>query len=180
MIHFALSTEHCLIVLRGCGAVQTKADASAGGGIKKLAPIVLAISHILGCLWWYIGSVQLIDSEEYNPKDLESHWIGHYPAYGTTNILQGASVFQQYVLSFYWATASLSTNGQIGEANPQTFSEMLFACIIMLTSMTVYVYILGELSNHVMYQDEKLVATRRQVALRMRTLLNGFFFNNDW
>lgn len=146
--------------------MQTKADAGSAGGIRKLAPVVLAISHILGCLWWYIGSVGLMDGEDFNPKDLESHWIGHYPAFGTTNILHGASVLQQYCLSFYWASASLSTNGQIGEANPQTFNEMLFACVIMLTSMTVYVYILGELSNHVMNQDQKLVATRRQVPLK--------------
>lgn len=128
--------------------------------------MILAFSHLLGCAWWYIGSYSILeDPKDRVPGDLENHWIGHYPAFGTRDILEDASVVQQYCLSFYWATASLSTNGQIGTSHPKTYAEMLYACAIMLLSMTVYIYVLGELSDHVMNQDEKLVATRRQVAL---------------
>lgn len=119
---------------------------------------MIGASHVLGCSWWYIGTYKIKDE-----SDLINHWIGYYDAFGTGNVFRDANVLQQYVLSFFWATASLSTNGQIGDSTPKSFIEMMFACLIMLTSLTVYVYLLSELSDLVMNQDQELVVTRRQV-----------------
>lgn len=131
---------------------------------------MIGASHVLGCIWWYIGTYHIKDD-----SDLANHWIGHYEAFGTGNVLKDANVLQQYVLSFFWATASLSTNGQIGDSTPKSFTEMMFVCFIMLTSLTVYVYLLSELSDLVMNQDQELVVTRRQaralrVVLRFRSM----------
>lgn len=127
-------------------------------GLKRLIPIMFSASHILGCIWWYIGTHNVDEN-----SDLKKHWIGYYQAFGTTNVLADANVLEQYILCFFWATASLSTNGQIGDSQPKSFTEMIFGCVIMLHSLTVYVYLLSELSDLVMNQDQELVVTRRQV-----------------
>ena len=41
--------------------------------------------------------------------------------------------------------------------------QMLFTCVAMVLSLTIFAYILGEISNLVMDQDAELVKTRSQV-----------------
>lgn len=40
---------------------------------------------------------------------------------------------------------------------------MMFTCVSMVLSLTIFAYILGEISNLVMDQDAELVKTRSQV-----------------
>lgn len=67
------------------------------------------------------------------------------------------------VCSHYWVFASLTTNGLIGPMTPRNPLEISFTCMVMCVSLTVYAYILGEISNLVMKQDEELVATRSSI-----------------
>lgn len=41
---------------------------------------------------------------------------------------------------------------------------MVFTCVSMVMSLTIFAYILGEISNLVMDQDAELVKTRSQVS----------------
>lgn len=41
--------------------------------------------------------------------------------------------------------------------------QMMFTCVSMVMSLTIFAYILGEISNLVMDQDAELVKTRSQV-----------------
>lgn len=41
---------------------------------------------------------------------------------------------------------------------------MMFTCVSMVMSLTIFAYILGEISNLVMDQDAELVKTRLQVS----------------
>ena len=43
---------------------------------------------------------------------------------------------------------------------------MLFTCVSMVLSLTIFAYILGEISNLVMDQDAELVKTRTQVGVK--------------
>jgi len=43
--------------------------------------------------------------------------------------------------------------------------QMMFTCVSMVLSLTIFAYILGEISNLVMDQDAELVKTRSQVSL---------------
>ena len=45
--------------------------------------------------------------------------------------------------------------------------QMLFTCVSMVLSLTIFAYILGEISNLVMDQDAELVKTRTQVGVLM-------------
>ena len=42
--------------------------------------------------------------------------------------------------------------------------QMVFTCVSMVLSLTIFAYILGEISNLVMDQDAELVKTRTQVS----------------
>ena len=46
--------------------------------------------------------------------------------------------------------------------------QMLFTCVSMVMSLTIFAYILGEISNLVMDQDAELVKTRSQVQLMVQ------------
>ena len=41
--------------------------------------------------------------------------------------------------------------------------QMMFTCVSMVLTLTIFAYILGEISNLVMDQDAELVKTRSQV-----------------
>lgn len=71
----------------------------------------------------------------------------------------------QYCLSFYWVTATLATNGLVAGMLPSNWMEIGFTCVTMLISLTLYAYVLGEISNVVMKADEALVLQRSQLSL---------------
>ena len=66
-------------------------------------------------------------------------------------------------MSYFWVTATISTNGRIGDMNPITDAELAFACLVMVLNLTVYSYALGEVSAAVMKQDEDLVKQRQNI-----------------
>lgn len=130
------------------------------GGIKSLSPIIFGMNHVLACVWWYIGA-------KMNHSDLrpESHWVQHYNGFGCPmdEFLRCSSIEERYLVSYYWVFASLTTNGLVGDMTPKNMVEIAFTCIVMLVSLTLYAYVLGEISNLVMKQDEDLVATRSSI-----------------
>jgi hypothetical protein len=84
----------------------------------------------------------------------------------THNIMTGLNdCLTQYLLSMYWVATTLSTSGLVGDMTPSTWSEVAFTCFAMLVSLTLYAYVLGELSNAVMKKDELLVNQRSQLSL---------------
>ncbi|KAK9831937.1 hypothetical protein WJX81_001333 [Elliptochloris bilobata] len=94
---------------------------------------------------------------------LAQHWVGLYPAYGLPNVYQEATIWEQYLVSVYWCVSTLTTNGQVGAATPQNLAEMAFTAVLMVMTVTIFNYVLGEITNVIMAQDAALVATRAQV-----------------
>ena len=58
--------------------------------------------------------------------------------------------------------STLTTNGQVGAATPQNLGEMAFTAVLMVLTVTIFNYVLGEITNVIMAQDAALVATRAQ------------------
>ena len=52
--------------------------------------------------------------------------------------------------------------------------QMLFTCVSMVLSLTIFAYILGEISNLVMDQDAELVKTRTQVGVLINVVQTAF------
>ncbi|KAK3251424.1 hypothetical protein CYMTET_39234 [Cymbomonas tetramitiformis] len=146
-----------IIKLYGLIAGQSKGSNSKTvmGGMQRLMPMLLSICHVLACIWWYIG-VQYTGG-------MGRRWVEFYDGFGTEDIEEQGSIVQQYLLSVYWITTSLSTSGLIGSMFPKNYVEMLFTCVVMMVQLTLFKYVLGEISNLVMEQDAQLVETRRTV-----------------
>lgn len=73
--------------------------------------------------------------------------------------------------SFYWAASTLSASGLVGYTTPKNQGEMIFSIVCMLITMTMYAYVLGEISNQVIANGEALVQTRDQLSI-VRTFLS--------
>ena len=93
---------------------ETDGSHSAGNttivvGALKLLPVVLGVSHLLACIWWYIGTAPIVA----NPAASETgkHWVKFYPAFKSDAVYEDVAIYRQYFLSLYWVIASLSTNG---------------------------------------------------------------------
>eukprot|EP00854_Cymbomonas_tetramitiformis_P004787 gene4787-5854_t len=137
-------------------------EETVAAGMYRLLPTLMSISHILACVWWYIGDK--ID------VGLGSKWIDYFEGFGTRDIRAHGSIPEQYMLSIYWITTSLSTSGLIGDMQPKNWAEMLFTCVVMGVQLTFFKYVLGEISNLVMEQDAELVKTR-QTVMQMKNFI---------
>lgn len=88
------------------------------------------------------------------------------------------NVLWQYAYSFYWAASTLSTAGMIGYTTPKNQAEVLFTVVCMLITMTVYAYVLGEISNQVIASGEALVHTRDRLSI-VRTFITRRMLPKD-
>ena len=50
---------------------------------------------------------------------------------------------KQYLLSFYWACTSLTTNGLAGYMTPKNQTELTFTILCMVCTLTIYSYVVG-------------------------------------
>ena len=59
------------------------------------------------------------------------------------------TVFDQYLISLYWINTVLSTTGLIGAMSPTNEPEVVFTIVTMVINLTVYSYVLGQISDAV-------------------------------
>lgn len=139
--------------------------------ILQLLPLILGLTHLYGCIWWYIGTVGRVLSYTEN-VDLTGSWIYYYSGLGNQYVWStGVPIQKQYILSCYWAASTLSTAALVGDATPKNIGELVFTIWSMLTTLTVYAFVVGEISNAVMANDQALVNMREAVS-RLQTFLS--------
>lgn len=90
-------------------------------------------------------------------------WFSTFEGVGTVRQLEQSSVWNQYLVSFYWVATVLSTSGLIGDLNPSNQGEVIFTCVTMVVNITVFSYVLGQIAMAVEKQDEALVAKREKI-----------------
>lgn len=131
--------------------------------ILQLLPLILCLTHLFGCAWWYIGTVGR--AQEYSEAlRLRGSWIYYYSGLGYEHVWSSdVPVLKQYILSFYWAASTLSAAGLVGDMTPKNMVEMLATICSMLTTLTFYAFVVGEISNAVMANDQSLVSMREEV-----------------
>lgn len=138
---------------------------SIGGVLRRLMPMLVYTNHVGACLLWWVSADTYISSS--TSDSLFLRWTG----LGTDDIMnvegtadsEVISVLKQYLVSYFWVTATISTNGRIGDMNPITPAELGFSCVMMVLSLTLYSYALGEVSAAVMKQDEDMVKQRQNI-----------------
>lgn len=149
---------------------RSVAHTSVSKRILQLLPLVLGLTHVYGCIWWYIGTVgrRLTYTDH---VDLTGSWIYYYSGLGDQYIWStNVPIQKQYILSCYWAASTLSTAALVGDTTPKNIAELLFTIWSMLTTLTVYAFVVGEISNAVMANDQALVSMREAVS-RVQTFL---------
>jgi hypothetical protein len=102
-----------------------------------------------------------------NPHEKEAHWIYYYSGLGRSNIadFSEAHIGVQYLFSYYWCASTLSTAGRIGQVTPKTTAELTFTIVSMLFTSVFYGYVMGEITNLVMSNDDALVQKRQKFGL---------------
>lgn len=147
-------------------------------GILRMMPLILGLTHLYGCIWWYIGTVGRNLSSSKSTGEADS-WIYYYSGLGEVNLWDDqVSITKQYIFSCYWASSTLSTASLVGETTPKNKAEILFTIWSMLTTLTVYAYIVGEISNIIMASDQALVSMRDQMS-RVQKFLQRHRFPRD-
>ena len=59
----------------------------------------------------------------------------NYTKFGMEN---GASVWEQYLISLFWVGTTLTGNGSIGDVRPQNMVEILYCTGLMILSLTLF------------------------------------------
>lgn len=75
---------------------------------------------------------------------------GYYPGRPDDN------VWDKYLLALYYVMSTFTTNGLVEELNPSTYVEAGFATLLMLLNMTMFAYIIGEISSLIMEGDNEV------------------------
>jgi hypothetical protein len=114
-----------------------------------------------------VGSKLVGFAPHETPDEKADHWIYYYSGLGRETIskFQVAHVGLQYLFSYYWCASTLSTAGRVGPVTPKNTEELSFTIISMIFTSVFYGYVMGEITNLVMSNDDALVQKRHKFGL---------------
>mmetsp|Transcript_26024 Transcript_26024/g.58867 ORF Transcript_26024/g.58867 Transcript_26024/m.58867 type:complete len:2813 (-) Transcript_26024:149-8587(-) len=156
----------------------------------RLAILIGSVLHLISCFWFLMGrrGVGEVPSLPtwYEPPAASRRGGGgggsatgssQYTSYGGIYSNQSAA-WDQYLLSFYWISSTVSGNGVIGDMNPQNYGEIGYTIFLLCIQLTLFNYVIGEISTGVLKGDEKLLKAREEIGA-VESYLAGFELPND-
>jgi hypothetical protein len=148
---------------------------SSRARVSNLVVTMFFTLHMLASIHFWLGRAQpalhdgpsvswlLVDTE------LQDETYDRSKHFGTRTT---ASTAQRYLFSIYWVAATITVNGAVGHFIPQNFLELIFTTVIMALNMTVYRWIIGEVSSIIMSSDNDVVKARDELE-RVSTFSSG-------
>ena len=153
------------------------------GKVIGLFITMFLILHMCACAWFCIG--RAVPSIVSGPALSWLHADESYVYTGVTFDRNGyfgmkpsSTTAERYLRSFYWVTATITANGVVGSVYPQNYTEIGWTVFLLLLNMTLYRWIMGEVSSLVMSADEAVVQAREQLE-RVTMFIAGKQFSPD-
>ena len=107
--------------------------------LVKVVCGLMYLTHIIGCFWFFLAN---------EVNDAPATWLETYDDGSGLD----ASVWQQYLISIYWALTTLTTVGY-GDITPTNDVERLYSLLTLLTGALVFGYLLSTVSELVNNAD---------------------------
>jgi hypothetical protein len=127
--------------------------------IQILFAILFALLHVSACVWFALTDPLTTTTTNTYLSNYHGTFSG-FGANSTSNLR-----LEEYMLSMYWVTGTLTTMGQGGgDLMPQNARERVFAIFLMMMNLSIYAYILGAISNLFMSADEAIVRKRSEIS----------------
>ena len=110
--------------------------------ITQLVVLILSCSFFLG-IFWIIICRDIFDWENTEDYDVYNQSNSFYSYYGFIDDLQKDRNFDAMTKLIYWALTTLSTIGY-GDFLPKSVNEKIIVCIVMISGVSVFTYIIGK------------------------------------
>ncbi|KAL4485760.1 hypothetical protein ABPG72_012300 [Tetrahymena utriculariae] len=97
----------------------------------KLVSIIVIMSHIFGCMFYYIG--------RYYNNSTENTWVH-------SQNLENKSIGDVYIASFYWAIVTMAGIGY-GDIVPMNIYERIYVIFMVLVSNSIRAYTINKIGE---------------------------------
>ncbi len=158
------------------------------GSMSRLIAYITMLLHVASCILFLLGNDGPTDLytwyrsplEDASDLDLQSF---DYQRTGfgyqrDTDDSPWYRVWKQYLLSFYWVTSTVTTTGVINDMYPKNYGEIVFTMALLVINLTLFSYVIGQVSANVLKGDEKLLKAREELGA-VESYLQSFDFSED-
>jgi CRP-like cAMP-binding protein len=154
--------------------------------ISDLLVVIFLVLHICASLYFFLGRAARHWQAEMGRPQISWFFIEDdfkdlsYERSEDFHFVFGkdAWVVERYVFSLYWVATSITVSGQVGKFLPQNVEEIIFTIGIMILNMTVYRWIIGEVSSIIMSADDSIVKAREDLE-RLTTFSSSKRFSDE-
>eukprot|EP00002_Diphylleia_rotans_P024455 TRINITY_DN4830_c0_g1_i2.p1 TRINITY_DN4830_c0_g1~~TRINITY_DN4830_c0_g1_i2.p1 ORF type:complete len:722 (+),score=98.60 TRINITY_DN4830_c0_g1_i2:164-2329(+) len=130
-------------------AIFTALEKGSGSAVIRISRLfftMLLFAHWFGCIWFYIAKWEGLG---------EDTWAYHA---GVSN----QDIFTQYITSAYWALVVMTTVG-FGDIVPLTNTEKCFTILTMITGVSIYATIFGNMATLIAQMDASATRYREKL-----------------
>ena len=99
-------------------------------------------AHLCGCIYWFIGRVQVEPRDDEHGNSGALPWLVHLRR-EKPGLYDDEDVSATYMVTLYWAVTTALTMGY-GDLNPRTSIEMSFCVVMLLISSVLNASIFGQ------------------------------------
>ena len=154
--------------------------------IRDLLVVMLLILHICAAVYFFLGRAAPSWRAEWGYPQIswffveDDHKDLSYPRSEDFHFVFGEHswAWEKYLFSLYWVATTITVSGQVGKFLPQNTEEILFTICMMILNMTLYRYIIGEVSSIIMSADDSVVKTREDLE-RLTIFTSSKRFSNE-